>query len=154
MDFFYNVLKIFLLLIWLHWILVAVCGIQFPDQGSNPGPLHWEHRVLATGPPGKFPPFGSLKKICTSISLLRFSGFVLFFFIQSVCAQSCPTATAWTIDRFLCPWDFPGKNIGMSCHFLLQGIFLTQGSNLHLLHQQVVPQYLPPGKKTHRAYEC
>ena len=29
------------------------CGIQFPDQGSDPGPLHWEHRVLATRPPGK-----------------------------------------------------------------------------------------------------
>ena len=33
-----------------------------------------------------------------------------------------------------CPWDFPGKNTGVGCHFLLQGIFLTQGSNLHLLH--------------------
>jgi len=32
----------------------------------------------------------------------------------------------------LCPWDFPGKNTGMGCHFLLQVIFLTQGSNLHL----------------------
>ena len=29
------------------------CGIQFPGQGSNPGPLNQEHRVLATGPPGK-----------------------------------------------------------------------------------------------------
>ena len=28
-------------------------------------------------------------------------------------------------------WDFLGKNIGMGCHFLLQGIFLTQGSNPH-----------------------
>ena len=28
--------------------------------------------------------------------------------------------------RLLCPWDFPGKNIGVNCHFLLQGIFLTQ----------------------------
>ena len=26
--------------------------------------------------------------------------------------------------------DFPGKNTGEGCHFLLQGIFLTQGSNL------------------------
>ena len=26
-----------------------------------------------------------------------------------------------------------GRNIGMVCHFLLQGIFMTQGSNLHLL---------------------
>ena len=34
-------------------LLVAACGIQFPDQGSNLGPLHWEHRVLATGPSGK-----------------------------------------------------------------------------------------------------
>jgi len=25
--------------------------------------------------------------------------------------------------------DFPGKNIGVGCHFFLQGIFLTQGSN-------------------------
>ena len=36
--------------------------------------------------------------------------------------------------RLLCPWNFPGKNTGMGCHFLLQGIFLTQGSNLCLLH--------------------
>ena len=35
--------------------------------------------------------------------------------------------------RLLCPWDFPGKNTGVGRHFLLQGIFLTHGSNLHLL---------------------
>ena len=38
--------------------------------------------------------------------------------------------------RTFCPWDFPGKNTGVSCQFLLQGIFLTQGSNLH--HLQVL----------------
>ena len=32
-----------------------------------------------------------------------------------------------------CPWDFRGKNTGWGCHFLLQGIFPTQGSNQHLL---------------------
>ena len=31
--------------------------------------------------------------------------------------------------RLLCPWDFPGKNTGVGCQALLQGIFLTQGSN-------------------------
>ena len=36
-----------------HRVLVVACGIQFPDQGSNRGLLHWEHRVLATGLPGK-----------------------------------------------------------------------------------------------------
>ena len=42
--------------------------------------------------------------------------------------------------RLFCPWDFPGKNTGVSCHFFLQGIFPIQGSNLHLqclLHFQV-----------------
>ena len=38
---------------WHARSLVAPCGIQFPDQGLNPGPLHWERRVLATGPPRK-----------------------------------------------------------------------------------------------------
>ena len=35
--------------------------------------------------------------------------------------------------RLLCPWDFTDKDTGVSCHFLLQGIFPTQGSNLGLL---------------------
>ena len=39
--------------------------------------------------------------------------------------------------RFLCPCNFSGKNTGVGCHFLLQGIFPTQGSNPHLLHWQV-----------------
>ena len=38
--------------------------------------------------------------------------------------------------RLLCPWDFPGKNTGVGCHFLLQGIFLTQDWNLCPLHCQ------------------
>ena len=36
--------------------------------------------------------------------------------------------------RLLHPWDFPGKNTGVGCHFLLQGMFPTQGSNPGLLH--------------------
>ena len=38
------------------------------------------------------------------------------------------------VDCSLCPWDSLGKNTGVGCHFLLQGIFPTQGSNLGLLH--------------------
>ena len=39
--------------------------------------------------------------------------------------------------RTLCPWDFPGKNTRVGCHFLLQGIFfLTQGSKPHLLREE------------------
>ena len=38
--------------------------------------------------------------------------------------------------RLLCPWDFPNKNTEVGHHFFLQGIFLIQGSKLHLLHWQ------------------
>ena len=36
--------------------------------------------------------------------------------------------------RLLCPWDSPGENTGAGCHFLLQGIFLTQGLNLRFFN--------------------
>ena len=36
--------------------------------------------------------------------------------------------------RLLCPRDFPGKNTEVGCHFLLQGVFPTQGRNPFLLH--------------------
>ena len=36
--------------------------------------------------------------------------------------------------RLLCPWHSPGKNTGVGSHFLLQGIFPTQGLNSSLLH--------------------
>ena len=39
--------------------------------------------------------------------------------------------------RLLCPWDFPGKNTEVGCHFLLQGTSLTQGLSLCLLYWQV-----------------
>ena len=39
--------------------------------------------------------------------------------------------------RLLCSWAFPGKKTRVGCHFLLQGIFLIQVLNLHLLHCQV-----------------
>ena len=51
--------------------------------------------------------------------------------------------------RFLCPWNFPGKNTGVGFHFLFQRVFSTQGSNLcllHLLHWQMDSLPLaPPG---------
>ena len=36
--------------------------------------------------------------------------------------------------RLLCPWDSPGRNTGVGCHSLPQGIFLTQRWNLCLLY--------------------
>ena len=40
------------------------------------------------------------------------------------------------LARLLCPWDSPDKNTRVGSHSLLQEIFLTQASNLRLLHWQ------------------
>ena len=44
--------------------------------------------------------------------------------------------------RLLCRWNPLGKNAGVVCHFLLQGIFPTQGSNLSLLHCKKILYHL------------
>ena len=70
-------------------------------------------------------------------------------------AQSCPTLCVpmdcsirpWLLH----PWDFQGKSTGVGCHFLLQGIFPTQGSNLGLPHcRQKLSPSEPPGKSKGR----
>ena len=59
------------------------------------------------------------------------------------CAQSFSrvrlSATPWTVARQPPSWDSPGKNIGVGCRALLQGIFPTQGWNPGLPHcRQIV----------------
>ena len=44
--------------------------------------------------------------------------------------------------RLICPWNSSGKNTGVGCHFLLQGIFLTQGLNLGLQYCRQIPYRL------------
>ena len=68
-----------------------------------------------------------------------------YYYNMFLCLCEKPTNFAFTIVLLLfshsvmsdslrpCPWDFSGKNTGVGCHFLLQGIFLTQGLNLSLL---------------------
>ena len=62
------------------------------------------------------------------------------------------------LARHLCPWDFSGKNTGVSCHFLLPGIFPTQGSNLCLRHGRQILNPLShqgsPGVERHHSTSC
>ena len=70
--------------------------------------------------------------------------------VKVLVAQSCPAL--W--DHMDCslpgssmeenPWNSPGKNAGVGCHFLLQGIFPSQGSNLGLLHCRQNLYHLSP----------
>ena len=85
-----------------------------------------------------------LVETCTSS--VCFVGLFSVKLILCLNAQSCPTLH----DPMGCsPWGFPGKNPGVVCHFLLQGIFQTQGSNpplLHLLHWHASSLPLKIGK--------
>ena len=58
---------------------------------------------------------------------------------RNVCvhAQSCSTLCDpmdYSLPSSSVHGIYPGKDIGVFCHFLLQGIMLTQGSNSHLLY--------------------
>ena len=72
------------------------------------------------------------------------------------CYQSHKAALWWSYihglwpTRLLCPWDSPGKNTGVGCHFLLQRIFPTQEWNpylLRLLHWQADSSTAEPPRK-------
>ena len=52
----------------------------------------------------------------------------------------------------LCPWDSPGKNTEVGCHFLLQGIFPTQGPNLGLPHCRQTLYPLSHQGRVHKYY--
>ena len=94
----------------------------------------------------------------------------IFKSCDTVCMHACSVASVASDSvrtyglqpvRLLYPWDSPGKDTGMGCHFLLQEIFPIQGSNPHLLcllHWQAGSlALLPHGKRkikrkrTHKA---
>ena len=59
-----------------------------------------------------------LVSICVHVCVCCFFNYVRIF------------ATLWTIvARVLCLWNSPGKNTGVGCYALPQGIFPTQGVN-------------------------
>ena len=51
-----------------------------------------------------------------------------------VCINHSVVSDSLRPQGLLCLWNSPGKNTPVSSHSLLQGIFLTQGSNPGLLH--------------------
>ena len=46
--------------------------------------------------------------------------------VVQLCPTLCDPMNPMEPARLLCPWDFPGKNTRVGCHFLLQGIFTTR----------------------------
>ena len=81
----------------------------------------WRHYSKGNKPATK----GQILQICLSAWLCA-------CWVTSVLSASVWPHGLWPA-RLLCLWESPGKNLWVGCHFLLQGIFLTQGSNLRLL---------------------
>ena len=100
------------------------CFFEMITQGQLRGPVAGWTVLRAETEPQMF----SVKLP----SRLQTSRLTKLFFTHSVMSDLFQPHGLQPI-RLLCPWDFPGKNTGVSCHFLLQGIFLTQGSNQHVL---------------------
>ena len=64
-----------------------------------------------------------------------------------VCISCSVISSSWRLHglqptKLLCPWNSPGKNMGVGCHSLLQGIFLTPVLNLGLLHCRQILYHL------------
>ena len=77
--------------------------------------------------------FWGLFQTSIHLPLSNVIGFMRTFSVT----QSCPTLLqphGLQPTRLFHPWNFPGKNTGAGCHFLLQRIFLTWRSSMHLLH--------------------
>ena len=78
-----------------------------------------------------------LKMDCSFICYLFSANPSFIYQIFPHCLQYSNTVHAEQLQSrpTLCdPRDSPGKNAGVGCHALLQGIFLTQELNLHLLY--------------------
>ena len=71
---------------------------------------------------------------------IQFGSFKFYIRAHACAAQLCLSLCDpmdCVLSRLLCPWDSPGKDIGVGYHTLFHGLILTQGSNAHLLHWQV-----------------
>ena len=91
--------------------LSPTTGSVNPPESKSPTPLH-PLKIFHC----EFPYSCSDSNVCVCVCVLV--------------AQFCPTLC----DSMDCSppgslWDSPGKSTGVGCHFLLQGIFPTQGSN-------------------------
>ena len=105
--------------------------------------IPWRRAVLLLGEShgqrslAGYNPWGRKESDTTEGLTLSLSGpfmlpFITLLFSCSVTFGSLRPHGLWPF-RLLCPRNSPGKNTGMGYHFLLQGIFPTQGSNLDLL---------------------
>ena len=76
-----------------------------------------------------------------SLNSIQYIQYLWYCAVPSLVAQLCPTLgdpMDCSLPGSSVHGDSPGKNPGVGCHALLQGIFPTQGSKLGLLHYRQI----------------
>ena len=119
----------------------------FPSQGLNPGLTHCRWILYQLSHKGS--PY-TLKVKVKLLSPVR-----LFVTLWTVACQAPPPSTGFSRQgycsptRLLCPWDFPGKNTGVCCHFFSPGDLPDPGIELRspTLQSDSLPSE-PPGNPT------
>ena len=134
---------------WRLWGCSAVGG--FPGVGGR-GPASgqwWGSWTSGCLKSLETPALKSLVNGHFSLSALYMSRtFLLHFSRDWPCSAQHPAlrfvrALSVMFDcLLLCPWNFPDKNTGASCHFL-PGIFPTRGSNSSLASPALAGRFFP-----------
>ena len=138
--------------------LVAKSCLTLVTRGLSPARLlcPWDSPGKNTGVGCYFLFLGKMlvgdkttfKYICRNWPFLPMNFKVKESIRWSVVSNSLQPHGLWPA-RLLCPWNSPGKNTRVGWHFLLQGIFLTQGWNPGLpLCRQILYHLSHPGSPT------
>ena len=112
-------------------------GLPFPSPGDLPDPGIKPTSLMSPALAGGFFTTSATWEVQVSAKS------------ESEVTQSCPIlCDPWTIAyKVPPPWNYPGESTGVRSHFLLQGIFPTQGSNSGLPRcRQILLPSEPPGK--------
>ena len=109
----------------------AIGDLQPPQKVVSPGETHKGNEEYSRPAAIRLQPFSKVNPEETQDVKAQY--------VSESCSVLFDSVIPWiVVTRCLCPWDFPGKNIGVGCHSLLQGIFSTQGSNSGILHCRLI----------------
>ena len=130
----------------MRWLVPALVSyLSKPPQIPSPRSQIqlWTFHLLLTNAPW-FPHIyhgGSPHLTRVSLPNAPWSSIIHFPLGAYMCACSVASVRSDSLrpyglwpTRLLCAWESPGKNTGVGCHGLLQGIFPAQGSNPRLLY--------------------
>ena len=119
---------------WVSLFVLAVLGLR----GGTSASLVADHGLRCPMVCGKLVPWPGIKSTSPSLK----GGFLntgppgksgkLLLVIKNCQKRKCSVVS--DCDPMDCPWDFPGKNAEVGCHFLLQEILPIKGLNQGLLH--------------------